>query len=164
MARWSQPPGVSGLETATGLQIVCLCEGGLQEKPGSRHPARRPSSHKGQEVERVLGKAEDAEASDPWGNGKIGREENFGVLCRENKQRRMQESVGVFILPESLTFGAVTRNERDVRHSGFRREVNVASNMSKALMKAAVDTETNMVGTSRVGPLTVFQTLCQVWR
>ena len=33
-------------------------------------------------MERVLGKAEDAEASDPWGSGKIRREENFGVLLR----------------------------------------------------------------------------------
>ena len=56
-------------------------------------------------MERVLGKAEDAEASDPWGSGKIRREENFGVLGRENKQRRMQERVGVFIFPESLSLG-----------------------------------------------------------
>ena len=58
----------------------------------------------------------------------------------------------------------MTRNERDARHSGFRREVHVASNMSKALRKAAADTETDMVGTSRVGPLTVFQTPRWVWR
>lgn len=53
-------------------------------------------------------------------------------------------------MPGSPMFPAVSRNNKNVSHSGFR-EVYTAANIPKASMKAADGTETNVVETWKGG-------------